>query len=188
MNADELRHERISLFKDTITGNNPKRMPYFGNIWSWKTIDAGFGLGDALYDYATMEKVLRHFAETYRIDCVYEYGWRNPVQVTGVLGNAEYIIDEKEKTINIPDQCFMEEDDYDALIADPKKFLWETFIPRKSKYLQNKPNSDTFRNFLGKYGEFGAAMGGFYAMLTGEYGLADLTPPFKAFDYFGHGL
>lgn len=79
-----------------------------------------------------MEKVLRHTAETYKVDIITEYGWRNPVQVTDVLGVNEYIIDEEAKIINIPDQCFMEEDDYDALIADPKKYLWETFLPRAS--------------------------------------------------------
>ncbi|MCL2825939.1 MAG: hypothetical protein FWD72_00870 [Eggerthellaceae bacterium] len=188
MNADDLRHERVNLFKDTITGNDPFRVPYYANLWTWKFIDAGFGFHETLYDYAINEKVVRHTVETYKMDVLAECGWRNPVQVTDALGVSEYNIDEEKKIINIPDQCLMEEDDYDALIADPKKYLWETYLPRKCKYLQNTPNSDVFRNFLGKYGEFGAAIGGVAGMLEHEYGIADLTPPFKAFDHWGHGL
>jgi len=188
MDVNELRHERISLFKDTITGKDPKRMPYFANMWSWKTIDAGYGLGEALYNYDIMEKVIRHMAENYKFDSIYEYGWRNPVQVTEVLGVTEYVIDEEAKTISLPDQCFMQEEDYDALIADPKKYLWEVHVPRKCKYLQGQDSAGALRTYLGKYGEFGATMGKFSGILQNEYGVAEHTPMLKAFDHFGHGL
>lgn len=188
MDANKLRKERIQLFKDAITGNNPMRPPHFGNIWSWKIYDSGHKMSEALHSYEITEKVLRHTSETYPIDSIYEYGWRNPVQATDVLGNNEYIIDDEANSISIMDQCFMEEEDYDALIANPKKFLWEVYLPRKYKTLRDKDNSDLFRQFLGEYGKLGASVGRFGQMLQEEYGLAELANNVAVFDHWGNGF
>lgn len=172
--ANKLKQERIDLFKNSITGNKKNnRIFHFGNLFTWKIKDAGYKLSEALNDYDKMAKVLKHTLETYEIDCIYETGWRNPIQVTSSLGNYEYIINDEANSINIHDQCFMEKDDYTALINDPKKFLWSTLLPRKYTLLKNKDNSGDFRNFLGKYGEFGAFMGKMSQLLD-DFGTPDL--------------
>lgn len=188
MGKEELKKERIQLFKDAIRGEKkPKRVPNFGNLWSWKICDSGYKLSEALNDYAVMEKVLRHTFETYKIDTCYETGWRNPIQVTESLGNDEYIINDETNSISIDDQCFMEPEEYDALISNPKKFLWETFLPRKYKLLKSEDNAGDFRNMLMKYGEFGQFMGKISKMEGEEYGIPDFADPNAAIDYWGNG-
>ena len=149
MDMNELRLERISIFKNAVTGKEtPLRVPHYGNFWSWKVLDAGYKLSDALYNYETYEKVLRHFADNYKMDLVSDLGIRNPLKVTNSLGNTEYKIDDDTGMIQVNDQCFMEADEYDQLIKDPRKFIWETVIPRKYPLLREKNNSAAFRTFL----------------------------------------
>ncbi|MFA0815255.1 MAG: uroporphyrinogen decarboxylase family protein [Anaerofustis sp.] len=187
VDANKLKQDRINLVKNTITKKEKtNQIFHFGNLFSWKIYDAGYKLSEALNDYAIMEKVIRHTFENYKIDSCYETGWRNPIQVTESLGNDEYVINDVANSINIHDQCFMEAEDYPALIADPKKFLWQTFLPRKYKALKKDTNSPDFRNFLGKYGEFGAFMGR-VGEIQNEFGIPDFTDPAAAIDYSGNG-
>lgn len=184
---ETLRIERIQTFKDAIQGRQPKWTPHFGQLWSWKIFAAGYSFSDALYDYDIMEKVMRHTFENFKVDVVYETGWRNPVQVTEALGNDAYIINDKTYSISIDDQLYMEPEEYDALIDNPQKFLWETFMPRKYKYLQEKSNAPAFRNFLGKYGEFGQFLGKITQIKTEEYGLPNFDDMGAGVDYWGNG-
>lgn len=188
MDMSTLRQERIQLFKDAIQQKKkPERVPYFGNLFSWKIQDAGYKLSEALYDYDIMQKVLDHTFETYPIDCCYETGWRNPIQVTESLGNDEYVIDNDTNSISLHDQCFMSTDEYDELILNPKKFLWEKVLPRKYKLLQSENNSNAFKNTLGKYAEFGRFMGSSSERMREIYGLPSFFDPNSAFDAFGNG-
>lgn len=189
MDMNIIRQDRIQLFKDAIQQEKkPERVPHFGNIWSWKIQDAGYKLSEALYDYKIMQKVLDHTFETYPIDCYYETGWRNPVQVTESLGNDEYIINDETNSISLHDQCFMEPEEYDELISNPKKFLWEKVLPRKYKLLKNDKNSNAFKNTLGKYAEFGGFMGSSLERMRGIHGLPDFADPNGVFDYWGNGF
>ena len=172
MDMTALAQERISLFRDTITGNGKaNRVPHFGNLWSsWMAHDAGFKVSDALFDYNNLEKVMRHTAENYKLDSFIEVGWRNPLIVDYSIGNFEYVVDDISSSISIKDQCHMRVEEYDQLIADPKKFLWETIMPRKYTHLQKKENAGVYREFLQAYGAFGAYIGGTFGMLYNEYG------------------
>lgn len=188
MDMNALRKERIAAFKDTIQGNDPKRIPHFGNLWSWKTYAAGYKLSEALYDYDIMEKVVRNTVETYKVDTLYEYGWRNPFLVTESLGGKPYTINDEEFTLNIDDVCYMQPEEYDELIASPKKYIWEKIIPRKHKALKGEGGQAAFGNFVSRYGEMGQFLGKMSAIMGEEYGLADFFPPVVAFDAAGHGL
>ena len=101
MDNNELKKERIALFKDTIQRNDPKRIAHFGNLFSWKVLDAGYTLTEALYDYDVMENVIRDTASKYKVDVIYEFGWRNPLQAIESLGNKTYLIDDKTFTLKI---------------------------------------------------------------------------------------
>lgn len=185
---DRLRLSRVQNFKNVITGKGKvDHIPQFGNFWSWKYYDAGYKFSEALYDYNKMYDAMDQFFKRYPMDVCYETGWRNPVQVTGVLGNKnDYIIDDEHYSISIRDQCYMDDEDYELLIANPKKYLWETFLPKKFSVLKNENNSVDFRNFFSKYMEFGQMMGKIGA-LGHSYGLADFADPNGPADYWGFG-
>lgn len=130
---DKLRLERIQNFKNVITGKGKvDHIPHFCNMFTWKYYDAGYKFSEALFDYDKMYDTMKQFYTRYPVDICYETGFRNPVQVTSVLGNAnDYIIDDDTYSLSIKDQSYMADEDYEALIADPKKYLWETFLPKK---------------------------------------------------------
>lgn len=189
MDKQSLLEERMSLFKNAVTGEQKNhRVPHRANLWSWKFLDAGYTITEALYDYDIMEKVIRHCAETYPVDMLAETGWRNPVQVTEVLGNDEYILNDETSSISIADQCFFEDEDYDKLIENPGKFLWETFIPRKYKKLRNDKNSGDLQAFLEKKAEFGAFVGKMNKMLHDEYAIPFPVDMASPFDQWGNGF
>lgn len=189
MNKNELAQERLGLLKNAITGKQKNyRIPHRANLWSWKFLDAGYTVTQALYDYDALEKVMRHCAETYPFDMLAETGWRNPIAVTSVLGNDEYIINDKTSSISLKDQCFFSEDDYKALIENPAKYLWEEFAPKKYKLLQKDENSEELKAFMAKRTEFMSFIGEINKMLVLEYGVpapVDLTSPF---DQWGNGF
>lgn len=185
---EQLRKSRTQNFKNIITGQGKiDHIPHFGNYWSWKYYDAGYKFSDALYDYNKMYDAMDQFFRRYPMDVCYETGWRNPVQATGILGNSnDYIIDDDAYSISIHDQSYMDDDDYEALIANPKKYLWETFLPKKFSVLKNQNNSVDFRKFMDKYLEFGGMMGKIGG-LANSYGLTNFADPNGAADYWGFG-
>lgn len=185
---EKLRIERTQNFKNIITGQGKiDHIPHFGNYWSWKYYDAGYKFSEALFDYNKMSDAIDQFLKRYPMDVCYETGWRNPIQVTSILGNAnDYIIDDKAYSINIKDQSYMEDQDYEALIANPKKYLWETFLPKKFSVLKNDGNSVHFRDFLDKYMEFGQAMGKMDTVINAN-GAAYFIDPNGPADFWGFG-
>ncbi len=187
-NMNDLRLSRIQNFKNIITGQgNVDHIPHFGNFWSWKYYDAGYKFSEALNDYGKMEKAILEFVDRYKMDSIYETGWRNPIQVTGILGNSnDYIINDETFSISIKDQSYMDDDDYEALAANPKKYLWETFLPKKFPLLKNDPNSEEFQTFLNKYLEFGGVLGKIGGEIAGR-GMATLADPNGPADYWGFG-
>ncbi|NLN97290.1 MAG: hypothetical protein GX127_02660 [Eubacteriaceae bacterium] len=188
MSMEALKRERIQLFKDAIIGDKkPERIPIFSNMWSWKILDAGYKLSEALNDYEILKKSLRHFYENYPADICHETGWRNPIQVTESMGNNAYIINDDQNSISIKDQCYMKPEDYDALISNPKKFLWETFLPRKFKYLKGSDSSDALRVGIQNYAKFGQFMGE-VAQINEEFGIPDFFDPNGAILHWANGF
>ena len=178
MSAKKLLEERAFTIKNAITSEHEiSRIPLLSNVWSWKYLDSGYKLSEALYDYGKMEKSIRHHVETYKMDLPYERGYRNPVQVSTALGDDQYIIDDELGSISIKDQCFMEEDDYDKLIADPIRYLWEDFIPRKHKAFHESGNAAKFGGFLGEFGKFVGFLGKMDSVLMEEYGFPAFNDP-----------
>lgn len=185
---EQLRKNRIQNFKNVISGQGKiDHIPHFGNYWSWKYYDAGYKLTEALFDYDKTYDTMEQFFRRYPMDACYETGWRNPVQVLGPLGKSNaYSFDDKNYSISVKDQEYISRDDYDALIANPKKFLWETFLPKKFSVLENQENSVDFRDFVQRYLAFGGVLGKIGA-LGHSLGMADFADPNGAADYWGNG-
>lgn len=185
---NELRLARAQNFKNVITGKGKvDHIPHFGNFWSWKYYDAGYKFSEALTDYAKMEDAIVSFVDRYPMDSLYETGWRNPILVTGPLGNDNaYIINDETYSISVRDQCFMDDEDYIPLAADPKKYLWETFIPKKFSRFKTENNSELFGSFMNNYLTFGGTMGKIGGEVAAR-GMVTLADPNGPADYWGFG-
>lgn len=175
MDIKEKSRERANLFKGAITKKENKRVPHLLNAYSWKVYDAGYKLSESVNNYEIMKNVIRHLCDTYQADFLADYGDRNPIRVSESLGNMEYMIDDATNAINVRDQCFMESDEYAKLIDNPKKFIWETILPRKFKDLQKKNNSGQFMNFIHEYGDFFTAIDQCISIAENEYGIPNIA-------------
>ena len=141
MTAQEQREYRVKLFRDaTSMERKPDRIPHLSNFWTWQILDMGYKFSEAMHDYDVMEKVMLGFHEKYGFDNYQETGIRNPQRVTETLGDSIYIVDDEKETFCLKDHSYLESDEYDELIENPTKFIWEKVLPRK--FYKFRPDMD----------------------------------------------
>lgn len=145
---ENLYQERIKLFKDTTRMVKTKRVPILSNFWSYKISDAGYTLSEGLFDFEILTETVCNFHEKYNFDCYYETNWRNPVSIARALGRVNYIINDETNSISFIDESAMKFEDYEELIENPEKYLWEKFIDQKY------PGAN-IKNVISALGEFG---------------------------------
>ena len=59
MNNEDLRLYRAKLFRDASSlERKPDRIPHMSFFVTWKILDAGYRLSEAMNDYEIMEKVV----------------------------------------------------------------------------------------------------------------------------------
>ena len=132
MTSEEMRQYRVNLFRDaTSMDRMPDRLPHLSNFWTWQILDMGYKFSQATHDYDVMEKVMLGFHERYGFDAYQETGIRNPQRVTETIGDSIYVIDDEKELFFLQDHSYLETSEYDELIADPSKFVWEKVLPRK---------------------------------------------------------
>ena len=125
--------ERRELFENAYHFRHNKRVPLHSCIFTWKILDAGYRLSEAIYDLDVMEKVLDEFHERYQFDMYSDVGARNPMRVSEALGNSYHYIDEADEAVLIDDHSIMEGDEYAELAADPEAFYWTKAFKRSCK-------------------------------------------------------
>jgi hypothetical protein len=130
--SSELLAYRKQIINDAIRmGKRPDRTPHFSNYWTWSILNSGYKLSQALHSWDVMEKIVLDFQRDYPFDLVASVGIRNPVQVVEPMGQSKYDIDDERETINIRDVPSMDADEYDLLLKDFTRFLWEKLMPRR---------------------------------------------------------
>ncbi|MDR3643613.1 MAG: hypothetical protein P4M02_00890, partial [Clostridia bacterium] len=139
MNNEELLAYRQQIIEDAIRmKKKPDRTPHFANYWTWKILDSGYKLSEALYDWDKLEDSTIKFQKKYGFDMLVDDGVRDPMQVIEPIGQSSYEVDDEKEIMNIRDVSFMSPDDYDLFLKDYPRFLWEVVLPNKA----NRFNSD----------------------------------------------
>jgi hypothetical protein len=133
MDAKELFNERTELFENVFQFKKNKRVPMLANFFTWKMLDAGYNLHDALYDYSILEKVNDEFHQRYQFDAYFDLGVRNPMLVTQALGGGFHKIDDAGEAVVIDDHHLLEGDEYREYAQDPMKFYWAKAFKRYCK-------------------------------------------------------
>jgi hypothetical protein len=125
------------LFDDVIALREPDRVPIIGNIFSWAIVWSKYTLSEALNDYDKLYQIYYDYAKKYRHDAVMDIGLRNPLRFYKALGIGEdYLINDQDGSINHVEKVCMAPEEYDELLANPRKFIYEKFFPRKVKSFQ----------------------------------------------------
>jgi len=130
MDAKAAMQERSALFENAFDFKHNPRVPMLSNFWTWKYLDAGYDLNEALYDYEVMDKVITDFHELYRFDAYMEVGFRNPMRVAQALGGGFHYVDESGEALLIDDNVTLERDEYIEFATDPTAFYWSKLLKR----------------------------------------------------------
>jgi hypothetical protein len=133
MDAKAALKERTELFNNVFQFKKNKRVPLGGNFFTWKVLDAGHKLSDALYDYGIMEKINDEFHQRYQFDAYMDLGTRNPLRVTNALGAGFHKIDPKDEAVLADDHHIMEREDYPDLANNSLGFYWTKAFQRYCK-------------------------------------------------------
>ncbi len=186
MNNEDLRLYRAKLFRDASSlERKPDRIPHMSFFVTWKILDAGYRLSEAMNDYEIMEKVVRRHQEEYGFDCILEYGARNAIRIPMALGNCTYTINDEAGTVNYLDKAICEHDELKELAADVKKFFWEKGMARKyDRWADGTVTPEDMQRVIDEQNLFLQYMGRINQVMAGEYGLPPYAAP-KGYGYIG---
>lgn len=186
MDKKELQKERIQLFRDAANFKHVERIPHLGCVVTWKILDAGYTLSEAMTNFDVLEKSVRYFLEKYPVDAMLDIGIRNQFNVTEAFGTPGYYY-YNDDVVGIHDHAYCTVDTLMDYLNDPERYTWEVILPEK--YGEDWKKKDlatwkkTFKEYM-KYTKFVLKM----ASVTGkEYGLPSMAPnnPMKGSIQFG---
>lgn len=178
MDNQQLFKERVDLFRRAIEFKKVYRVPLISSAFSSKVCDTGYKLSQALFDYNIYKEVMQKYHEKYNFDVYHENGFRNPLRIARALANGKtnYIINDELNSINYPDIAYMQPYEYDDVIEDFDKYIWEKFIFHKYPNLTKEQLLNGIKETaaLGKYLEE------ITEILASKYGV----PPLNKYIYF----
>jgi hypothetical protein len=133
VDAKELLKERAEMYANVLQFRKNKRVPIQSNFWTWKILDAGYKLSEALYDVKILARINEEFNERYQFDSYLDLGTRNPLAVQDVLGGGYHRIDQSDEAVIVDDHHLMEQDEYRELAKNPTGFYWTKVFKRYCK-------------------------------------------------------
>lgn len=164
----------------------PDRIPHVSFFVTWKILDSGYRLSEAMNDYSIMETVVRQHQEKYGFDAIFEYGGRNAVRIPEALGGNTYKIDDDAGTVNYVDVAICESDELDELIQDPNKLFWEKGMAKKYPCWADKTVTvEDVQRALDEQMKFIQYHMNISKIMTEEYGMPSFTCPTNGFTYPG---
>lgn len=174
MTPQELKQNRIKLFKDCAAWRKPERVPFLANIVTWKIIDSGYKFSEALYDYDIMTKCVTNFLDKYNVDVLTDTGVRNPMRIPSSIGESSYYIDDEREVLGVHAYSLCESKELKELSQDTEKFVWEKMLPRKYPNFKQLTTAD-FQRALDEQVAFNNYTFGITKIVREQYGLPALT-------------
>lgn len=172
MNVNKLKKERISLFKNAITGKEKiHRIPYYSHACCWITSDAGYKLSESCRDYEMSMDASMHMLKTYKIDGYASLMGICNQRILDSLGVERFIYNDEMGGYSLKDHERMKADEYDALIENPEKFLWSTLVPRFCPKMNGPDAYDNFKNFVAENNRYGAHVAKVSQIACDQYGV-----------------
>lgn len=140
MNHDALYQARLARYVTAMRNETPDRVPIRPFVAEFTARYAGMTCQDVAHDYGKAFEAAARCARDFDWDAVVAnmvYVWTGLTQAAGL---RYYGIPGIEIPAEVgfsylepkPDEAFMRADEYDALIADPTGFLFNTWLPRVS--------------------------------------------------------
>lgn len=177
MNNDELSAYRLKIIREATQMKKTDRVPHFSFFVTWKILDSGYKLTEAMSDYNIMEKVIRTHQEKYCFDQIMETGTRNNFLLADALGYSGYMIDDKNEAINYTDFVYCEHDELPQMAADYNRFVWEKAMPRKYPFWNKDFELEKIQKALDAFLGAGAFATHIRKVVNEDYGIPNLYAP-----------
>ncbi|MCL1804203.1 MAG: hypothetical protein FWG30_11340 [Eubacteriaceae bacterium] len=116
---------KLDIFNACIKFEKPARMPNLSCFYTWKVLDAGYTVSEALLDYSLMEKIVCDFHEAYGFDAYSDLGTRNFIRMGNAMGKNHYAFDDANGAVNFTDNVLMQGSEYKEFTNNPKAFIWK---------------------------------------------------------------
>lgn len=136
MTPRELFEYRIKLLRDATDHKKTERIPFFANISQWAYLDAGYTQMECARDYSKCLDAGRQLLTKYNMDIMNMGAGvvRNPTQLYDAMGQSKtWSLGEggNENSINaIFEDEMVKADEYDAMIENYEKVVWERAVRR----------------------------------------------------------
>jgi uroporphyrinogen-III decarboxylase len=171
MNAEQKYQERLARYVTALRNEKPDRVPIRPFVAEFTARYAGMTCQEVAHDYNRAFEAAIRCAKDFEWDAIVPnmvYVWTGLAQAAGLRYYGIPGIGIPHTTgfnyIEPPeDAAFMREDEYDALIADPTAFLYNTWLPRVAAEVVPIGQPSTYRNNLALVKTGMAMMQYFYA-------------------------
>ena len=140
MNREALYQARLARYVTAMRNETPDRVPIRPFVAEFTAAYAGMTCQDVAHDYRKAFDAALHCARDFDWDAVVPnmvYVWTGLTQAAGLryygIPGIDLPVDVGFSYVEPrEDRAFMRADEYDALIADPTAFLFNTWLPRVS--------------------------------------------------------
>lgn len=156
MQTEQLYQQRLNRYVTALRNEKPDAVPIRPFVAEFTAKYAGYTCQEVAHDYNKAFEAAVKTAKDFDWDAVVPnmvYVWTGLAQAVGLRYYGIPGIGIPHTTgfnyIEPPEeQAFMRADEYDALIADPTAFLYETWLPRVSTEVSKMGEPATYRNNL----------------------------------------
>ncbi len=156
MNPEALYQQRLNRYVTAMRNEKPDQVPLRPFVAEFTGRYGGFTCQEVAHDYTKAFEAAIKTARDFGWDAVVPnmvYVWTGLAQAVGLRYYGIPGIGIPHTTgfnyIEPPEeQAFMRSDEYDALIADPTGFLYNTWLPRVSTEVSKIGEGSTYRNNL----------------------------------------
>jgi hypothetical protein len=168
--------ERNELFENVYDGRVPKRVPIMVNVDNAFALEyAGMDLRTEQFSVAKNLEAIDKTSQDFSSDVVMGLMFRLPTMYK-ILGARNFVMG-SDGFIQHPNVHGLEVEDYDDLIADPYKTIWDKVLPRqyselsKDKFESGKAVTKAFFHFFSTMGAVAQGT----AEIANKYGLSTYT-------------
>jgi hypothetical protein len=133
MGKNELLAYRRKLFRDATAFRKPDRVPHMSNFLNWVLFESGLGLTKGYENPALVAEVQKELVHRYDFDMMHNVLMlaAHPKSMTRYIGQGYNSYHEESGVVDLNDLSDISFDEFDELMANSDKFMWEKVFPKK---------------------------------------------------------
>ncbi len=178
MDMNKLAEDRIKLIRKAVRKQeNVERIPHLSHFATWKILDCGYKLSEAMSNWDLMSNIQVDFQKKYNFDMFIEWGNRNNFLVSKAMGSSQYVIDDNLGAVNYVEVPYCQQQELKEFAENIDKFKWEVALPRKYPFLSNSFNISILQNAIDENIKFQKYTPAVLKRLHDECGLPAFVSP-----------